>query len=93
MMVALPWFASSDPDNTFQYHVIPESSSRRQTNAWQSGAEPVNIDRKDTIVQEAGKIGFAELDSMIRQIIATGAFLDQNANPKLAMAALGAMIG
>ena len=57
-----------------------------------SGAPLVNIDVKETIARDAGAIGFDRLDRIITQIISTGAFLEQNVNPKLAMAALGITI-
>ncbi|MCM8760692.1 MAG: DNA polymerase III subunit delta' [Candidatus Omnitrophica bacterium] len=57
-----------------------------------SESETVNIDRKDTIKAESKKISFEKLDGAIKQIISTATFLEQNANPKLAMAVLGAMI-
>ena len=53
------------------------------------GPEVVNIDRKDVIIAEAAKTGFDRLEQMIGQIISTYSYVEQNANPKLAMAALG----
>ena len=49
----------------------------------------VNIDRLDLIRDEAGRSSFDGLNNMINQIIMTGSFLEQNANPKLAMGVLG----
>lgn len=57
-----------------------------------SGAELVNIDERQAILDEAENIGFDALDRIVKQIISTCAYLEQNANPKLAMAALGVMI-
>lgn len=51
--------------------------------------EIVNIDRKDVILAEAAKTEFDKLEQMIRQIVSTYSFMEQNANPKLAMAVLG----
>jgi DNA polymerase-3 subunit delta' len=56
------------------------------------GPEVVNIDRKDAIIAEAARTGFDRLDRMIRQVISTYSFVEQNANPKLAMAALGVSV-
>jgi DNA polymerase-3 subunit delta' len=53
------------------------------------GPEVVNIDRKDAIIAEAAKTGFDRLEQMIGQIISTYSYVEQNANPRLAMAALG----
>ncbi len=49
----------------------------------------VNIDKRDLILMEAGKTGFGKLDNLLKGIISTQIYLDQNANPRLAMAALG----
>lgn len=49
----------------------------------------VNIDKKDLVSAEAGKISFGKLDTLLKSIISTQSYLDQNANPKLAMTALG----
>lgn len=48
----------------------------------------VNIDKEDLISIEAKRLDFAKLDNAIKRIISTQAYLDQNANPKLAMTAL-----
>jgi len=56
------------------------------------GPEVVNIDRKEAILAEAAGTGFDRLDRMIRQVISTNSFVEQNVNPKLAMAALGVSI-
>lgn len=63
------------------------------TKAGQSdGPEVINIDRKDAILSEAAKTGFDKLEQMIKQIVSTYSFVEQNANPKLAMAALGVSV-
>jgi DNA polymerase III subunit delta' len=56
------------------------------------GPEVVNIDRKDAILSEAAKTGFDRVEQMIRQIVSTYSFVEQNVNPKLAMAALGVSV-
>ena len=55
--------------------------------------ETVNIDYREAIIKAAGRMSFEELDRALKEIVLTGVFLEQNANPKLAMAALGAAIG
>lgn len=58
-----------------------------------SGKTPlVNIDKEDIILKESKTSEIEELSDIIKQIISTGFFLEQNANPKLAIAALGANI-
>lgn len=52
----------------------------------------VNIDKIELISRASGKISFDKLDNVIKQIISTRIYLDQNANPKLAMAALGLIL-
>jgi len=52
----------------------------------------VNIDKRDAVLNEAARADFAFLDSIIKQIISTNSFLEQNANPKLAMSVLGLQI-
>lgn len=54
-----------------------------------AGIDLVNIDRKTAIVEEAKRLEFSYIDNIIKQIISTESFLDINANPKLAMSALG----
>lgn len=55
-----------------------------------SGApEPVNIDRKESIVRESLRLDFEYLYRVINEIISTGSNLDVNANTKLAMGVLG----
>jgi hypothetical protein len=49
----------------------------------------VNVDKEDIISTEANRMGFERLDDVIKRIIYTQAYLDKNANPKLAMLALG----
>lgn len=53
----------------------------------------VNIDKLDNISKEAKRLDADYLDGIIREIILTNSFLDQNANPKLAMSVLGLKIG
>ena len=48
----------------------------------------INIDEKDAVSDQARRLDFGHLDSIIKQIISTGLFLEQNANPKLAMSML-----
>ncbi len=64
----------------------------RPTEGRPEGPEFINIDRKDTILAEVTSAEFDSLERMIRQIVSTCFFLEQNANPKLAMAALGVSI-
>lgn len=45
----------------------------------------VNADKADAIGKEAARLDFDYLEMMIKKIISTGAFLEQNINPKLAM--------
>lgn len=49
----------------------------------------VNIDKKEAILNEAARTDYGRIDNIIKQIISTGIFLDENANPKLAMSVLG----
>lgn len=49
----------------------------------------VNIDKFDDIINEAKETKFEFLYEVIKEIISTGYFLEQNANPKLAMSVLG----
>jgi len=49
----------------------------------------INVDRKEAIAREAGILDFEYLDRVIRQIMATDAYLDVNVNVKLAMSVLG----
>ena len=49
----------------------------------------VNVDKKELISIEALRIDFGKLDNVLKRIMLTQAYLDQNANPKLAIAALG----
>jgi DNA polymerase-3 subunit delta' len=53
------------------------------------GTDLVNADKGDLISAEAGKMDFGKLDDILKGIISTQTYLDQNANPRLAMAALG----
>ncbi|MBN2453154.1 MAG: DNA polymerase III subunit delta' [Candidatus Omnitrophica bacterium] len=52
------------------------------------GSGIMNIDREDAVFSRAGKTGFDKLHDAINRIVATQAYLENNANPKLAMAAL-----
>ena len=52
----------------------------------------VNVDRMDLIRDEAKRSSFEGLNNIINQVILTGSFLEQNANPKLAMGVLGLSI-
>ena len=52
----------------------------------------VNIDSTDAITAAAKSMAFDKVDAIIKQIIATNSFLDQNANPKLAMSTLGLLV-
>ncbi len=52
----------------------------------------VNVDKLDIIEEEAKRYDFGFLDNIIKQIILTGSFLEQNVNPKLALSVLGASI-
>ena len=49
----------------------------------------VNIDKMDLIYEQAKRSSYEALNSMINQVVLTGSFLDENANPKLAMGVLG----
>jgi len=52
----------------------------------------VNADKSDIIEKEAVSLDFRILDDIIRQIMLTESFLEQNVNLKLAMSVLGANI-
>lgn len=52
----------------------------------------VNIDKADLISRNSEKMSFDRLDDVIKKIISTQTYLEQNANPKLAMAALGLIL-
>ena len=52
----------------------------------------VNVDRRDSIISEARRMSRGDIDGIISGIISTGAFLAENANPKLAMSVLGLRI-
>lgn len=52
------------------------------------GPAAVNIDEIDTIAVLAKKLSFEKLDGILKKIISTQTYLEQNANPKLAMTAL-----
>lgn len=52
----------------------------------------VNIDKKDVITGEAKLMSFDYLEDVISDIVSTMSYLDQNANPKLAMSVLAMKI-
>ncbi|MFH0763793.1 MAG: DNA polymerase III subunit delta' [Candidatus Omnitrophota bacterium] len=52
----------------------------------------VNADKSDIIKEEAKHLDFRFLDDIIKQIMLTRSFLEQNVNLKLAMSVLGASI-
>jgi DNA polymerase III gamma/tau subunit len=52
----------------------------------------INIDKKELILKAAPQISPEKLDKVLKHIISTQAYLDQSANPKLAIAALGLML-
>jgi DNA polymerase-3 subunit delta' len=54
-----------------------------------SSAALINIDKKEDIINAAKRMKFDEIDEVIKQIILTGSYLDQNVNPKLAIASIG----
>ncbi len=56
------------------------------------GSGVVNADKLEAISREAASTGFEHLEKVIRQIISTAFYVDQNVNPKLAMAALGVSV-
>ncbi|MBU0605353.1 MAG: DNA polymerase III subunit delta' [Candidatus Omnitrophica bacterium] len=49
----------------------------------------MNVDKKELISTEADRIGFEKLDNVLKRIMLTQTYLDQSANPKLAITALG----
>ena len=52
----------------------------------------VNIDKIDSISNEAGRLSFEHIENMINSVISTIMNIDQNANQKLAMSVLGMKI-
>lgn len=52
----------------------------------------VNIDKKDIIATDAKRMSFEYLENVIGNIISTLFYIDQNANPKLAMSVLAMKI-
>ena len=52
-------------------------------------SDAINIDKRDIIAREVKRLGFKRLDEILKRIILTQVYLEQNANPKLAMAGLG----
>ena len=57
-----------------------------------AGQEFFNIDRRDDIYKEAAGASVEHLNEIIGEIIATGSYLESNANAKLAMSVLGLKI-
>ncbi|MFH1190009.1 MAG: DNA polymerase III subunit delta' [Candidatus Omnitrophota bacterium] len=53
------------------------------------GGRLVNADKEGLISMEAKRFGFDKLNDVLKRIISTQSYLDQSANPKLAIAALG----
>jgi len=58
-----------------------------------NSADIINVDRKESITGEASRLEFGYLDRVLKEIMATGSYLDSNANPKLALGVLGMEIG
>ncbi len=52
----------------------------------------VNIDKETEICREAKRVGFNKLNNTLNRVMSTQLYLEQNANPRLAMAALGSSI-
>ena len=52
----------------------------------------VNIDKIDSISNEAGRLSFDRIEDIINSVISTIMHIDQNANQKLAMSVLGMKI-
>jgi len=52
----------------------------------------VNIDKKDIISNEAGRLSFDYIEDIINSVISATMHIDQNANQKLAMSVLGMKI-
>jgi DNA polymerase-3 subunit delta' len=52
----------------------------------------VNIDKKDIISNEAGRLSFDHIENIITSVISAITQIDQNANQKLAMSVLGMKI-
>jgi len=60
-----------------------------------AGAEDymlVNIDKIDSISNEAGRLSFDHIEDMINSVISAIMHIDQNANRKLTMSVLGMKI-
>jgi DNA polymerase-3 subunit delta' len=57
------------------------------------GCAIINVDRADAITRSSSMAGYDTLQNAIARILSTFAALEMNANPKLAMAALGAEVG
>ncbi len=56
------------------------------------GGGLVKVDRIELISSEADTTGFEKLDNVLKRIILTQTYLDQSANSKLAIAALGLVL-
>ncbi|MDP3730630.1 MAG: DNA polymerase III subunit delta' [Candidatus Omnitrophota bacterium] len=52
----------------------------------------INIDKKDIISKESGRLGFDHIEDMIKSVISAMTQIEQNANQKLAMSVLGMKI-
>lgn len=52
----------------------------------------INADKREAIMREVKKFDMEKLEEIINNVILTNSFLDHNANPKLAMSALGLKI-
>lgn len=57
-----------------------------------AGCGIINIDKEDLIAGQAKKCGLDRLDNILKKIVSTQGYLESNANPKLAMMALGVSI-
>jgi hypothetical protein len=52
----------------------------------------VNVDKKDIISNEAGRLSFDRIEDIINSVISTITHINQNANQKLLMSVLGMKI-
>lgn len=59
----------------------------------EEGAGIINIDRRADIYREAARLGYENIQKAIAAIMATISHVDDNANPKLAFAALAVELG
>ena len=93
---------SSGLKDDFDFDDIPKNDARICLDmmlAWyrdilnlKAGAEDymlVNVDKKDIISNKAKTLSFDYLEDVINNIISTAAYIDKNANQKLAMSVLG----